>query len=87
MAITILSIPVESSEPKRTFLGTRRTYSWDRLSLSCHNVQRIESIGSWIREGHIRPLHLNRMGLPIEPAMEADMEGLDNEVVDEIEWI
>lgn len=87
MAITILSIPAESSEPERTFSGTRRTCSWDRLSLSCHNVQRIESIGSWIREGHIRPLHLNGMGLPMEPAMEADVEGLDDEVVDEIEWI
>jgi len=87
MAITILSIPAESSEPERTFSGARRTCSWDRLSLSCLNIQRIESIGSWIREGHIRPSNLNGMGLPMGPAMEGDVEGLDDEVVDEIEWI
>ena len=64
MAISILSIPAESSEPERTFSGARRTCSWDRLSLSCMNIERIECISSWLREGHIRPLHLNGMGLP-----------------------
>lgn len=87
MAITILFIPAESSEPERTFSGTRRTCSWDRLSLSCFNIQRIESIGNWIREGHIRPLHLNGMGLPMGPAVEGDVEELDNEAMDEFEYI
>jgi len=85
MAITILSIPAESSELERAFSGSRRTCSWDRLRLSCLNIQRIESIGNWIREGHIRPSHLNGMGLPMGPAVEVNMEGLDDEAVDEIE--
>lgn len=38
MAVTILSIPAESSEPERAFSGSRRTCSWDRLSLSCLNI-------------------------------------------------
>lgn len=87
MAITILSIPAESSEPERTFSGTRRTCSWDRLRLSCLNIQKIESIGNWIREGHIRPLHLNGMGLPMGPAVEGDVDELDNEAMDETEYI
>lgn len=46
MAMAILSLPAESSEPERAFSGSRRTCSWDRLSLSCYNIQRIECIGS-----------------------------------------
>jgi hypothetical protein len=88
MAIAILSIPSESSEPERVFSGSRRTCSWDRLSLSCLNIQRIECIGSWIREGHIRLSHLNGMGLPMEAmAVDSDDEGLDDEVLDDLEWI
>jgi hypothetical protein len=55
MAIAILSIPAESTEPGRTFSGARRTCSWDRLSLTCSKIEIVECIGSWLREGHIRP--------------------------------
>lgn len=65
MAIAILSIPAESSEPERTFSGARRTCSWDRLRLSCSKIEMVECIASWLREGHIVPVHLNGLGLPI----------------------
>ncbi|KID86969.1 Ribonuclease H-like protein, partial [Metarhizium majus ARSEF 297] len=87
MAITVLSIPAESSEPERAFSGSRRTCSWDRLSLSCHNIQRIECIGSWIREGHVRLSKHNGMGLPMEAAVMEEDDELDDEILDEIEWI
>jgi hypothetical protein len=87
MAMAILSIPAESSEPERAFSGSRRTCSWDRLSLSCHNIQRIECIGSWIREGHIQLSSSGGMGLPME-AMAVDEDGgLGDEIIDDIEWM
>lgn len=87
MAIAVLSIPAESSEPERTFSGARRTCSWDRLRLSCGTVEMIECIGNWLREGHIRPLYLNGMGLPIEPEAQDDLDGIDDESIDMIEWL
>lgn len=87
MAISILSIPAESSEPERAFSGSRRTCSWDRLSLSCLNIQRIECIGSWIREGHIQLSNINGMGLPMEAAVEAEDNKLNGNSINEFEWI
>jgi hypothetical protein len=87
MAITLLSIPAESSEPERAFSGSRRTCSWDRLSLSCHNIQRIECIGSWIREGHIKPSKLSGMGLPMEASVMDEDDDIDDRILDAIEWI
>jgi hypothetical protein len=85
MAISILSIPAESSEPERTFSGARRTCSWDRSRLTCINIEKIECIGSWLREGHIKPFHLNGMGLPMEPQLEDDTEEIDDDVADFLE--
>jgi hAT family protein len=51
MAIDILSIPPMSDEPERVFSGARRTISWDRHNLTSKNVEMIESLGSWIKEG------------------------------------
>ena len=51
------------------------------------NIQRIECIGSWIREGHIRPSNLNGMGLAMEATAADEDDELDDEVLDEIEWI
>ncbi|KAF1730630.1 putative AC9 transposase [Beauveria bassiana] len=87
MAITLLSIPAESSEPERAFSGSRRTCSWDRLSLSCHNIQRIECIGSWIREGHIKPSKLSGMGLPMEASVMDEDDDIDGQILDAIEWV
>lgn len=72
MAIAILSIPAESTEPERTFSGARRTCSWDRLRLSCANIEMIECIASWLHEGHIKPLHLNGLGLPVGEGEDQD---------------
>lgn len=47
----------------------------------------IECIGNWLREGHIRPLYLNGMGLPIEPEAQDDLDGIDDESIDMIEWL
>ena len=86
MAIAILSIPAESSEPERTFSGTRRTCSWDRLRLSCSKIEMIECIASWLREGHIKPAHLNGLGLPIDD-MESGEDDLEHELTDIMETL
>lgn len=86
MAIAILSIPAESSEPERTFSGARRTCSWDRLRLSCSKIEMIECIASWLREGHIMPVHLNGLGLPIEEA-EDEEDDLEHELIDVVETL
>lgn len=62
MAIAILSILAELLELEQIFSGALRTCSWDRLRLSCSKIEIIECIGSWLREGHIRPVHLNGLG-------------------------
>jgi hypothetical protein len=85
MAITILSIPAESSEPERVFSGARRTCSWDRFRLRCHNIEKIECIGNWLREKHIEPLADNGMGFPMEADAEDEGEG-DDDDLDVIEW-
>jgi hypothetical protein len=41
MAIDIFTIPPSSAEPERTFLGARRTQSWDRLRLSASNLEKL----------------------------------------------
>jgi hypothetical protein len=58
MAIDILSIPPSSSEPERTFSGARRTQSWDRLRMTAENLERLECIGNWLRNGHIDLVHI-----------------------------
>jgi hypothetical protein len=87
MAISILSIPAEASEPERTFSSARWSCSWDRSRLTCLNIGKIECIGSWLREGHIKPLSLNRMGLPMEQHLEDNTEAMDDDVGDLVEWI
>ncbi|KAH7461718.1 hypothetical protein FOMA001_g18848 [Fusarium oxysporum f. sp. matthiolae] len=67
MAIDILSVPAESAEPERTFSGARRTARWDRLRLLIESIEKIECIGNWLREGHIRPSAEGGIGLPCDP--------------------
>jgi hypothetical protein len=76
MAISILSIPAESSEPERTFSGTRRTCSWDRLRITCKTIEMIEYTSHWLRQGLIRPLHENGMGLFGIPQPEGDSQDI-----------
>lgn len=87
MAIEILSIPPESSEAERTFSGARRTCSWDRSQLTCSNIQMIECIGSWLREGHISVDRENGIGLSMEALPEDELGEIDDETIDQIEWI
>jgi hypothetical protein len=87
MALEILSIPPESSEPERTFSGSRRTCSWDRSRLTCLNIQRIECIGNWRREGHIQPVSANGQGMCMEPMPEGELEEIDDDSIDLIEWL
>lgn len=86
MAIDIFSIPAESAEPERAFSGARRTASWDRLSMTCQNLEKVECIGSWLRERLIVPSNEGGLGLvcspevvdvdiPIDPALEDDIDG------------
>jgi hypothetical protein len=42
MAISILSIPAEPSEPKRTFSGARQTCSQDQSRLTCINIEKCQ---------------------------------------------
>lgn len=58
MAIDILSIPPSSAEPERTFSGARRTQSWDRLRMTAENLERLECMGNWLRNGHISLVHI-----------------------------
>jgi hypothetical protein len=74
MAIDILSVPAESAEPERTFSGARRIARWDRLRLLIESIKKIECIGNWLREGHIRPSAEGGIGLPCDPeAIEGDI--------------
>ena len=72
MAIDILSIPSESAEPERVFSGARRTASWDRLRITCRNLEKVECIGNWLREGLIVPSGEGGMGLICEPTTGGD---------------
>ena len=85
MAIAILSISPESAEAERAFSGARRTCSWDRLRLRPRKIEIIESLGSWIREGLIKPTHLNGLGLPVEPEGVDEDEAEGNTSDDDIE--
>jgi hypothetical protein len=51
------------------------------LRLSCSKIEIIECIASWLREGHIKPVHLNGLGLPIEER-EEDNDDLENELIE-----
>jgi hypothetical protein len=86
MAMAILSIPAESSEPERTFSGARRTCSWDRLRLRCTTIEMIECIGNWIRQRHIKPVWDNGMGLPIEPELQETLLSVVDEGTGGIDW-
>jgi len=56
--LAYLLIPPMSDEPERVFSGARRTISWDRHNLTSKNVEMIESLASWIKEGIVGHLKL-----------------------------
>ncbi|TXB97466.1 hypothetical protein FocTR4_00012139 [Fusarium oxysporum f. sp. cubense] len=63
MAIDILSIAPESADPESAFSGGRRTLSWDRERMTCENLEKVECIGNWLREGHIQKAVHGGMGV------------------------
>ncbi|ENH63497.1 hypothetical protein FOC1_g10000105, partial [Fusarium oxysporum f. sp. cubense race 1] len=77
MAIDILSIPSESAEPERAFSGARRTASWDRLRITCKNLEKVECIGNWLREGLIVPSGEGGLGLVCNPLTGDDGAPMD----------
>jgi hypothetical protein len=50
MAIDILSISAMSDDIESAFSGSRRTISWDRMSLSEESIQATECLKSWFRD-------------------------------------
>jgi len=86
MAIAILSIPAESAEAERVFSGTRRTCRYDRLRLSCTNIEKIECIGSWLHQGLITSSSGSRIAFPLEPDDNEAIQDLTDEVINEIPW-
>jgi hypothetical protein len=83
MAIAILSISPESSEPERTVSGARRICSWDRLRIHCANIERVECIGNWLCEGHIIPTSRGGFGLPMMfSALKDDLTNSDDDLED-----
>ncbi|KAM6514041.1 hypothetical protein FALCPG4_18889 [Fusarium falciforme] len=66
MAIDILSIPPGSADPESAFSGGRRTLSWDRERMSCVNLEKVECIGNWLREGLIIPSSRGGRGLVVD---------------------
>jgi hypothetical protein len=66
MAIDILSVPPGSADPESAFSGGRRTLSWDRERMSCVNLEKVECIGNWLREGIIIPSSRGGRGLVVD---------------------
>ena len=82
MAIDVLSIPPESTDPESAFSGGRRTLSWDRERMICDNVEKVECIGNWIRLGLITLSIEGGNGIILDTAIDVDV---DREVDDELD--
>ncbi|RKK08309.1 hypothetical protein BFJ65_g16969 [Fusarium oxysporum f. sp. cepae] len=74
MAIDILSIPPESSDVESHFSSARRTLSWDRESMTCENLAKVECVGNWMREGIIVPKSHGGRGVISSVAVEFSVE-------------
>ncbi|KAF5253811.1 hypothetical protein FOXYS1_14492, partial [Fusarium oxysporum] len=66
MAIDTLSVPPGSADPESAFSGGRRTLSWGRERMSCVNLEKVECIGNWLREGLIIPSSRGGRGLVVD---------------------
>lgn len=71
MAIDILSIAPESVDPESAFSGGRRTLSWDRERMTCKNLEKVECIGNWLREGHIQKTTHGGMGIITDTGLDS----------------
>lgn len=79
MAIDILSIPPESADAESVFSGGRRTLSWDRESMTCGNLEKVECIGNWLRSGLIKPCQKGGGGLIPAAAIDDDDNSVDSD--------
>ncbi len=66
MAIDILSVPPGSADAESALSRGRRTLSWDRERMSCANLEKVECIGNWLREGLIIPSSRGGRGLVVD---------------------
>ncbi|EXA31052.1 hypothetical protein FOVG_17610 [Fusarium oxysporum f. sp. pisi HDV247] len=57
--------------------GARRTASWDRLRITCKNLEKVECIGNWLREGLIVPSGEGGLGLVCNPLAADDGAPMD----------
>jgi hypothetical protein len=71
MATDILSIAPESTDPESAFSGGRRTLSWDRERMTCKNLEKVECIGSWLRERHIQKTVDGGMGIITDTGLDS----------------
>ncbi|SCV61231.1 uncharacterized protein FFFS_15800 [Fusarium fujikuroi] len=74
MAIDILSIPLESFDVESHFSWARRTLSWDRESTTCENLEKVECVGNWMREGIIVSKSHSGRGVVSSVAVEISAE-------------
>lgn len=58
--------PLVLPTPSPTFSGGRRTLSWNRERMSCVNLEKVECIGNWLREGLIIPSSRGGRGLVVD---------------------
>ena len=66
MAQDILPIPPESVDAESSFSGAWRSLAWVKERMSCQNLERVECIGSWLREGHIQLASCRGMGIAFD---------------------
>jgi hypothetical protein len=74
MAIDILLIPPESSDIESYFSSARRTLSWNRESMTCENLAKVECVDNWIREGIIIPRSYGGRGVISSVVIEFSVE-------------
>jgi hypothetical protein len=74
MAIGILSIPPESSDVESYFSSARCTLSWDRESMTCESLAKVECMGNWMREGIIVPRSHGDRGIISSVVVEFSVE-------------
>jgi hypothetical protein len=74
MAIDILSIAPESADQESAFSGGRRTLSWDRERMTCKNLEKVECIGNWLREGHIQQVTRGGMGIVADTGLDSGVD-------------
>ncbi|EXL52769.1 hypothetical protein FOCG_08532 [Fusarium oxysporum f. sp. radicis-lycopersici 26381] len=80
IAINILSIPVMSADPERTFSGLRRTISWDRMLFGASTIEKGECLESWIRSGRTAGLQVDEVEQYEYMAEEGSTSALEEDV-------